>query len=268
MKNTNDLLLYPTFYLTTGVAILAITSVWLLWPAPYMYVLPAAFIAVAVIDFFVRLDQRGRGKTTIKAKPKNTHLAPQAKPTSAMIQPPVAVQTPSSAPPSAIQLLAPAAPEKKKDEKKSNSTVNHLIGYAIWLVLVVIVIKGLFWIADLFEANTRYAIAHDPGIQVVNALPFNFHYNQKVDIQRYVKLRPGEVKDVFTLDSGQFWRAYVLKNIEYRVKATGDEPFTALPRRFDYAYELPAERTGTLQFRATRENARIETYRLVPYANK
>lgn len=71
MKTFNpSLILLPALYLILAIVSHLAINEWTGWPAPYKYVLPAAFAIVAVIDFFVRLNAPAAAPTSAPATPK------------------------------------------------------------------------------------------------------------------------------------------------------------------------------------------------------
>jgi len=231
MRKTKYLILPPLIYLVLALAAYIAINAWTFWPEPYKYVLPLAIAITAIIDFFVRLNNVGQ----------ITAAAPATKPT------PVA---------------------KKPDAKKSGTT-NHLLNelgtFAAYLAVGALCVMGIGKLAEFFHNNTREAIAAAKSTIVSHPFVIDHTYNQKVERTFHLWLNPGKVYNVCDLKDGQHWKWYFDREIEYRIKATGREPFMTLTRNGYSGSEPTANRSGILQVRTKHTHNHIEVHRLQAY---
>jgi len=239
--------LMPLLYLILAAATYAAINTWTFWPTPYKYVLPAALAIVAVIDFFVRLDDCFKAQKTNATPP--TARTVRVVSAQAVVKP-----TP-----------VPAKKPEKKTIKESNGWIDVLQGVAVSALLITLLFLGLAKLAEFFANNTQQAIAANRSTIVVHAFPIDHTYNQKKELLRHLWIDPGKTYDVFEMKNGQHWEWYIQRDIEYRINATGQEPFIPLPRRPDYSQELLADRPGMLQVRTKHANNHVEAYRLREY---
>ena len=241
MDKTQNPMIVPLFYLTLGIATYTAINAWTFWPAPYKYVLPLAFAIVAVIDFFVRLNNQG----------------PTTKP--------VALPKTVPAPPKVAVALAVEKPVIKKDEAKPNEIADSLKALAISVVLIALVVMGIGKLFQFINASNQAFIASARGTTVVHAFPIDHTYNQTKELSRLLWIDPGKTYNLFELESGQHWKWYFRRNLEYRIMATGREPFIQIQRHPDSGQEPTADRKGMLQVRTKTANNEVEAYRLRAY---
>jgi len=235
MRKAKYLILPPLIYLVLAIAAQAAINAWTYWPAPYKFVLPVAIAITAVIDFFVRLNNVGR----------ITEATPPARPTPVV---------------------------QKPDAKKStaqNHPLDELKTLAIYLAVGALFFMGVCKLAEFFHNNTQEAIKNYHQVVVTN--PFGIKSggcDNKVESSKHLWLDSGKVYDVCTLKNGQHWKWYFDLEIEYRIKATGREPFMALTRNGYSGGEPTADRAGTLQVRTKHTHNHIEVHRLVSCTTK
>ena len=241
MEATKQVVLVPLFYLVIALATMTAINTWTFWPAPYKYVLSLAFAIVAVIDFFVRLNNQ--------------------EPTTRPVALAKAAPTPSKA------TVAPTVekPVIKKDEAKPNEIAEGLKKMAISVVLIALVVMGIGKLFQFINASNQAFIASARGTTVVHALPIDHTYNQTKELSRMLWIDPGKTYNLFELESGQHWKWYFRRDLEYRIMTTGREPFISIQRHPHSGQEPTADRKGMLQVRTKHANNEVEAYRLRAY---
>lgn len=241
MEATKQVVLVPLFYFVLAIAAMAAINAWTFWPEPYKFVLPLAFAIVAIIDFVVRLNKQER-----TAKP----IAP-LKPA-----PPKATPAPATVVPK---------PEAKKDTTQSDKSLEGLKIFVLYTGLIILGFMGVVKLFQILNASNQAFIASARGTTVVHAFPIDHTYNQKVERDFLVCLDPGKVYEICELNDGQHWQWYFDRDIEYRIKVTGHEPFISLPRNPNSGIELTADKQGVLQVRTNHRNNFLHVYRLQAY---
>jgi len=234
-QSPKQIVLRSLILLAAGFAALVVIDQTTTWSQTEKLIVPIGFAAAAALNFIVCTLQKDGAK----------------------------IVSPGSQSAVASAFRSWTQSPEKKAVNKSNGWGDVLKGVVVSALLIGLLVLGLAKLAKFFENNTRQAIADDPGIVVKNPFVIGHDYQPKPALLRHIWMDPGKVYDVFELAKGQHWEWYFDHDLEYRIKVTGQEPFTALAHRPDYKIELPAEQAGMLQVRTNHKNNHVEAYRLI-----
>lgn len=222
------------FFLIIGSAGLVIIDQFTSWSTTEKLIWPIIWIAAAILNLFGTISPKNNN--AVKEKPHG-HTG--------------SLSTASD----------------KQTPQASSPAITFIFELIVWGGILFLCYAGFSMLYEFFANNTREAIKNDR--RVVVSTPFGGSRDiQTKDRSKIIWINPGTTYDLFELKSGQKWKWYFDRDIEFRIKATGEESFIPLTRHPYSGQEPLADHAGMLQVRTKAKNNRVEAYRFVPYIPK
>jgi len=169
--------------------------------------------------------------------------------------------TPKTSSTKSSWLTAPAASSVGKS-KSNNSSITEFAYILGVPALIALIIMGGVKLMQMIQESNREFIKNSRTVVVTNPMGISSGCDQKVASSKILWFDPEKTYDVFELESGQHWKWYFKRDMEYRIMATGREPFIAVQRGINSGRETTADRKGMLQVRTKTANNEVEAYRL------
>lgn len=235
-----------SLYLIVALITLLITDSILDWPTTIItlerIILPAIIVFAGVLHLIVRLVAKPKTKTASK--------------------------------PTATSAINDEEDQTAKTTPKSKKIVplTARIYETILILIGLVLIAGLFTLLLFLIIYARDAskeiISNAPQTRVVEGLLIGHSYNLTPDKEYSEWISPGIVYEVFELEAGQRWKWYFEKDIQYRIKKTGQELFTLALRAKQNGSEMIANYAGVLQLKSTTPRNHVTCTRFIPRQTK